>query len=54
MERDTRLMRRDKPWVFANMRSGEGLDVIVDFVETRGGLHPGKSTTGGAEFAKSR
>ncbi len=48
MERDTRLMRRDKPWVFANMKTGEGLDTIIAFVERRGGLSAGGS---GAELA---
>ena len=38
MERDTRAMRKDKPYVFANMKSGQGLEFIVDFVRARGGL----------------
>ncbi len=42
MERDTRAMRRDKPYVFANMKAGDGLDRIVDFIETRGGLAAGR------------
>ena len=38
MERDTKTMRRDKPYVFANMKVGDGLDRIVAFIEARGGL----------------
>src|SRR6266508_3743493 len=38
MERDARKMRGQRPFVFANMRSGQGLDAIVDFVVGRGGL----------------
>ena len=38
MDRDARKMRGARPFVFTNMRSGEGLDAIVDFIEERGGL----------------
>ncbi|MCW6507701.1 urease accessory protein UreG [Lichenifustis flavocetrariae] len=38
MERDTIAMRRGKPFVFTNMKAGDGLDRIVDFIETKGGL----------------
>ena len=38
MDRDARRMRGDKPFVFTNMRSGEGLGVVLDFIEQRGGL----------------
>jgi len=38
MERDAARMRGGKPFVFTNMRSGEGLDTITSFIETRGGL----------------
>jgi urease accessory protein len=38
MDRDARKMRGARPFVFANMRSGEGLDTIVDFVTRTGGL----------------
>ena len=40
MERDTRTMRRDKPFVFANMKVGEGVEEVVAFIEKRGGLRP--------------
>ncbi len=38
MERDTKLMRRDKPYVFSNMKTGDGLDVVVEFIKAKGGL----------------
>ncbi len=38
MDRDARKMRGARPFVFANMRSGTGLDTVVDFIETTGGL----------------
>jgi urease accessory protein len=38
MEADTQRMRRGRPYVFSNMRTGEGLDVIARFVEEAGGL----------------
>jgi urease accessory protein len=41
MERDTKLMRGQKPFVFANTRAGDGVDAIVDFIEAKGGLRAG-------------
>ncbi len=38
MDRDARRMRRDRPFVFTNMRTGEGLDRVIETIETRGGL----------------
>ena len=38
MARDATRMRGSRPFVFANMKTGEGLAEIADFVETRGGL----------------
>ena len=38
MERDTLKMRGDKPFVFSNMKSGQGLDSIVAFIEHQGML----------------
>jgi urease accessory protein len=38
MDRDARTMRGTRPVVFANMRSGQGLGEIVDFIVRRGGL----------------
>lgn len=38
MDRDSRKMRGDRPFVFANMKIGEGLGEVVAFLERRGGL----------------
>ena len=38
MDRDARKMRGDKPFVFANMKTGEALDVIGDFIIKQGML----------------
>ncbi len=41
MERDAKMMRGAKPFVFTNTRAGDGVGVVVDFIETRGGLRAG-------------
>ncbi|MBX5450393.1 MAG: urease accessory protein UreG, partial [Thermogemmatispora sp.] len=33
MERDTRRQRGERPFVFTNLRSGEGLEVVVSWLE---------------------
>jgi len=38
MERDTNRMRGDKPWVFSNLKSGQGLERIVEFIVEDGML----------------
>jgi urease accessory protein len=38
MERDARQMRGPRPFVFTNLKTGEGVDRIVDFVVEQGGL----------------
>lgn len=38
MERDTRHMRGDKPFVFTNLKSGEGLEEVVGFIIHQGML----------------
>ncbi|WP_332814904.1 urease accessory protein UreG [Ramlibacter sp.] len=38
MDRDARRMRGDRPFVFTNLKTGAGAEVIVDFLENRGGL----------------
>ena len=38
MERDAKMMRGARPFVFTNIRSGEGVDEVVRFVVERGGL----------------
>ncbi len=36
MAADTERMRRGKPYVMTNLRTRQGLDEVVRFVETRG------------------
>ncbi|HEY5797630.1 MAG TPA: urease accessory protein UreG [Bosea sp. (in: a-proteobacteria)] len=38
MDRDSRLMRGKRPFVFTNTKAGEGVDAVVDFIEMAGGL----------------
>lgn len=38
MERDTRRMRGERPYVFTNIRAGVGVDKVAAFVERSGGL----------------
>jgi urease accessory protein len=38
MDRDAKAMRRDKPYVFTNVRGGEGVDAVAAFIERAGGL----------------
>ena len=39
MESDTKRMRGARPYVFSNMRTGVGLDVIAAFIKRSGGLN---------------
>ena len=36
MERDARKMRGERPFVFSNLKTGQGLDTIVGFIEKQG------------------
>jgi urease accessory protein len=38
MARDARLMRKERPFVFANMKTAEGLVEVIAFIERKGGL----------------
>ena len=38
MRNDARRMRGDRPFVFTNLKTGDGLDRIIDFMITHGGL----------------
>jgi urease accessory protein len=38
MEADARRMRADRPFIFTNLKSGEGVDRVVSFVIEKGGL----------------
>ncbi|MSQ20055.1 MAG: urease accessory protein UreG [Betaproteobacteria bacterium] len=36
MDRDARKMRGERPFVFTNLKSGHGLDVVIGFIEREG------------------
>ena len=38
MERDARRMRGERPFVFSNLKTGQGLDTVVRFIEDQGML----------------
>jgi urease accessory protein len=38
MQRDAARMRKDRPFVFTNLKTGEGLDAVVDFIVKQGAL----------------
>jgi urease accessory protein len=38
MGRDARRMRGERPFVFTNLKTGEGLDRVIDFIVHAGGL----------------
>jgi urease accessory protein len=38
MERDAGRMRSERPFVFSDMKRGDGVDRIVDFLRMQGGL----------------
>jgi urease accessory protein len=38
MERDSRKMRGARPFVFTNLKTGQGLDTVINFIETEGML----------------
>ncbi|UCH48225.1 MAG: urease accessory protein UreG [Betaproteobacteria bacterium] len=38
MERDARKMRGDKPFIFSNLKTGQGLEQIVEFIVRQGML----------------
>lgn len=38
MDRDSKTMRGKRPFVFTNTKAGEGVDAVVEFIETAGGL----------------
>jgi urease accessory protein len=38
MDRDASRMRGTRPFVFTNLKVGDGVDQIIDFVITHGGL----------------
>ena len=38
MERDSKKMRGSRPFVFSNLKTGQGLETIIKFIETEGML----------------
>ena len=38
MDRDSKRMRGERPFVFANLKAGKGVDTIAGFIERAGGL----------------
>jgi urease accessory protein len=40
MARDARRMRGERPYVFANIRAGDGVGQVADFIRAAGGLGP--------------
>ena len=38
MARDAKLMRKERPFVFANMKTGEGVEAVIAFIHAKGGL----------------
>lgn len=38
MDRDAKKMRKDRPFVFTNLKTGEGVTTICDFIEKQGML----------------
>jgi len=36
MDRDAKMMRGERPFVFSNQKSGQGLQEIIDFIERQG------------------
>lgn len=38
MRRDTERMRPTRPWVMTNLKTGQGLDEVIDFIQRQGCL----------------
>jgi urease accessory protein len=38
MARDAALMRKSRPFVMGNMKTGEGVDAVIAFIRDKGGL----------------
>jgi len=43
MDRDARRMRHERPFLFSNLKSGQGVAEIVSFIETAGMLNRGET-----------
>jgi urease accessory protein len=46
MDRDARRMRNERPFLFSNLKSGQGVAEIVSFIETAGMLKRGETAAG--------
>ncbi len=44
MASDAKKMRGDRPFVFTNLRKGDGVDEVIAFIRTQGLLDQGKAT----------
>ncbi|MEL6320145.1 MAG: urease accessory protein UreG [Cyanobacteria bacterium J06626_14] len=44
MDRDAKKMRGDRPFVFSNLKTQQGLDDIIQFIELHMGVVPSRST----------
>ena len=47
MEIDAKRMRGERPFVMTNLKKSEGLDRIIGFIETKGGLRPAAKAKAG-------
>src|SRR3981189_2891676 len=47
MDTDAKRMRGERPFVMTNLKKSEGLDRIIGFIETKGGLRPATKAKAG-------
>jgi len=45
MDRDAKKMRGERPFVFAQVKAGQGVPEIAAFIEKTGGLSPASETS---------
>ena len=36
MRRDSKKMRGERPFVFTNLKTGQGLDTVIEFIQRQG------------------
>ncbi len=44
MDRDARRMRGERPFIFTNLKTGQGLDSVISFIVNTGDLKESKIT----------